>query len=75
MSTPEPRSASIHGDLLLGGDDLPLHLQPVPQPDLVDEDVRRGGAHRRPAPAGFVSPTAAAIALPISSVEFRPPMS
>jgi hypothetical protein len=62
------------GDLLLGGDDLSLHLQAVPEPDLVDEDLR-SGAHRREAPTGFVSPTAAAMALPISSVEFRPPMS
>ncbi len=61
------------GDLLLGGDDLLLHLQAVPQADLVDEDL--GRAHRRPAPTGFVSPTAAAMALPISSVECFPPMS
>jgi len=61
------------GDLLLGGDDLLLHLQAVPEPDLVDEDLGCGGDHRRPAPTGFVSPTAAAMALPISSVElFRP---
>ena len=63
------------GDLLLGGDDLLLHLEAVPQADLVDEDLRWGGAHRRLTPTGFVSPTAAAMALPISRVELRPPMS
>src|SRR3990170_4037359 len=60
-------------DLLLRGDDALLHLQPVAEADLVDEDVRR--AHLWPTPTGFVSPTAAAIALPISRVEPVPPMS
>ncbi len=61
------------GDLLLRGHDSRLHLQPVAEADLVDEDPRR--AHRRPTATGFVSPTAAAIALPISRVEPVPPMS
>ena len=40
------------GDLLLGGDDLLLHLQAVAQADLVDEDLRRAaltGGRPRPA--------------------------
>jgi hypothetical protein len=58
------------GDLLLGGDDLLLHLQSVPQPDLVEDEGAHGRAHER-----FATGIRAAMAFPMSRVLALPPMS
>ena len=55
--------------LLLRRDDLPLHLQPVPRPHLVEDDLPR---RRRHAPQPL---SARATASATSSVVLVPPMS